>query len=341
MRIPLSERYCSIYSIETTLFSLNPYSLNSSLNAVNNPGPSSLNPYAKPFVQITLPSETPNFSILPNIKELYTLNPNAKPFRPKWNEINLCRGIITDRFVLNPMAIPFFPSTAYKSVVTAPVLSECSDTEKRSGIDFNNSDEIFMFSAPPSPLNLSSPISSELLNKTPHANVLNTPVQSELSVSESIQCFGFRNSKFSLLDPSPGARNFYTPKLSEISGAEKNHDNFEEVAELNSTPIILDLNTPDLSECSDTEDTNSTENSLYTVGNEPPDNAGKCLKEIRIKNVNRIVIGTLNINSLSTKFEELKMLISDSLDILVIQETKLDPSFPEDQFFIDGYKKPP
>ena len=66
-------------------------------------------------------------------------------------------------------------------------------------------------------------------------------------------------------------------------------------------------------------------------------NADQVLKEIRIKNINRIIIGTLNINSLSTKFEQLKLIIANYLNILVIGETKLDPSFPDEQFFIDGY----
>ena len=66
----------------------------------------------------------------------------------------------------------------------------------------------------------------------------------------------------------------------------------------------------------------------------------KILRELRIKNVNRVIIGTLNINSLPEKFEQLKLLIGNYLDILVIQETKLDSSFPKDQFLIEGYTKP-
>ena len=58
--------------------------------------------------------------------------------------------------------------------------------------------------------------------------------------------------------------------------------------------------------------------------------------EIRIKNSNRIIIGTLNRNPLSTKFEQLKRIIANYLDILVIGETKLGPSFPDEQFYIDG-----
>ena len=40
------------------------------------------------------------------------------------------------------------------------------------------------------------------------------------------------------------------------------------------------------------------------------------------------------------KFEQLKLIIGNYLDILVIQETKLDPSFSIEQFMISGYTKP-
>ena len=52
-----------------------------------------------------------------------------------------------------------------------------------------------------------------------------------------------------------------------------------------------------------------------------------------------IVIGTLNINSLPSKFEQLKLIICNYLDILVIQETKLHPRFSNEQFMITGYTK--
>ena len=71
-----------------------------------------------------------------------------------------------------------------------------------------------------------------------------------------------------------------------------------------------------------------------------PGDAISILRGIRIKNVNRVIIGTLNINSLSPKFEQLKLIIGNYLDVLVIQETKLDPSFPTAQFMINGYTKP-
>ena len=60
-------------------------------------------------------------------------------------------------------------------------------------------------------------------------------------------------------------------------------------------------------------------------------NAFDILKEIRVKNINKIVIGTLNINSLAPKFDQLSEIIGQHLDILTVQETKLDPSFPPQQ----------
>ena len=59
------------------------------------------------------------------------------------------------------------------------------------------------------------------------------------------------------------------------------------------------------------------------------------IKAIRTQNVN--VIGNLNINSLSSKFDDLKVLMTGMFDILVITETKLDNTFPVSQFHIDGF----
>ena len=70
------------------------------------------------------------------------------------------------------------------------------------------------------------------------------------------------------------------------------------------------------------------------------DSAYDVLREIRVKNVNKVVIGTLNINSLASKFDQLREVIGKNLDILTIQETKLDSSFPEQQFALDGYSDP-
>ena len=64
------------------------------------------------------------------------------------------------------------------------------------------------------------------------------------------------------------------------------------------------------------------------------------LKEVRIKNVNNIIIGTLNINSIAPKLDQLSEIIGKNIDILTVQETKLDSSFPSGQLVLTGYSEP-
>ena len=54
-----------------------------------------------------------------------------------------------------------------------------------------------------------------------------------------------------------------------------------------------------------------------------------------ISNVNKVIIGNININSLPNKFEQLKELVIKHIDVLVITETKLDDSFPTSQFLMN------
>ena len=64
------------------------------------------------------------------------------------------------------------------------------------------------------------------------------------------------------------------------------------------------------------------------------------LNELRLKNVNKLVIGHLNINSLPNKFDQLKSIIGKNIDISVITETKIDSGFPSSQFMIEGFSVP-
>ena len=64
------------------------------------------------------------------------------------------------------------------------------------------------------------------------------------------------------------------------------------------------------------------------------------LSNIRKNNLNRLAIGHLNINFLAEKFEVMKSLIKEKLDIFVLTETKIDESFPSNQFLIDGFSPP-
>ena len=70
------------------------------------------------------------------------------------------------------------------------------------------------------------------------------------------------------------------------------------------------------------------------------ENAFDLIKQNRLKNKNKVILAHLNINSIRNKFTCLKELVSDNIDVLVIQETKLDETFPERAFMIPGYKKP-
>ena len=62
------------------------------------------------------------------------------------------------------------------------------------------------------------------------------------------------------------------------------------------------------------------------------------LKEMRKSYVENIIVDQLNINSLRNKFFSVKELLSHNLDLLVINETKLDDSLANAKFQINGYK---
>ena len=66
----------------------------------------------------------------------------------------------------------------------------------------------------------------------------------------------------------------------------------------------------------------------------------KALKNICISNTNKLILGHLNINSLKNKFDLLSKQVKGSIDILMVSETKLNDSFPEGQFLIEGFHSP-
>ena len=63
------------------------------------------------------------------------------------------------------------------------------------------------------------------------------------------------------------------------------------------------------------------------------------MENLKLKNNHRLVIGNLNINSTSNKFDKSKLITQGKTDILVITETKTDSTFPLNQFAIQGYSK--
>ena len=76
------------------------------------------------------------------------------------------------------------------------------------------------------------------------------------------------------------------------------------------------------------------------VSEDAHESASHILKNLKIRNVNRLIIGQLNINSIKGKFDLLKESIKDYIDILIITETKIDESFTSNQFSMDGFKVP-
>ena len=67
------------------------------------------------------------------------------------------------------------------------------------------------------------------------------------------------------------------------------------------------------------------------------DDPFRILRNIKVRNINRLLVGHLNINSIRNKFEPLKHIIKGNMDIMVVTETKIDDSFPKQEFEIEGY----
>ena len=64
------------------------------------------------------------------------------------------------------------------------------------------------------------------------------------------------------------------------------------------------------------------------------------IHRLRMNNPSKILIGHLNFNSIRNKFEVFTTLLKGNLDIILLSETKIDDSFPTNQFLLDGYSTP-
>ena len=62
------------------------------------------------------------------------------------------------------------------------------------------------------------------------------------------------------------------------------------------------------------------------------------VQQRRLKNPKNVILGHLNINSLRSKIEAVEELMRNNIDISLFSETKLDETFPNQQFKISGYK---
>ena len=52
------------------------------------------------------------------------------------------------------------------------------------------------------------------------------------------------------------------------------------------------------------------------------------LNKIRCMNLNNVIIGLQNVNSMNSKFDDIKCIIPGNIDVMIFVETKLDDSFP-------------
>ena len=59
-----------------------------------------------------------------------------------------------------------------------------------------------------------------------------------------------------------------------------------------------------------------------------------------INNINGLISGQLNINSMRNKFEQRSTIVNSKIDILMISETKLDETFLATQFLLQGFCMP-
>ena len=64
------------------------------------------------------------------------------------------------------------------------------------------------------------------------------------------------------------------------------------------------------------------------------------LSNLKLKNVNRLVKGHLNIKFLAGKFDQLKLVIENKIDIQIITEIKVGSSFSGPQFMIEELSMP-
>ena len=81
-------------------------------------------------------------------------------------------------------------------------------------------------------------------------------------------------------------------------------------------------------------------NNTLEIQNNLHEDPKSTLSALRAKNIDRPIIACINIIFLENKFEILKSIIKDNVDILFVSETKLDNTFPLDQFAIEGYSAP-
>ena len=81
-------------------------------------------------------------------------------------------------------------------------------------------------------------------------------------------------------------------------------------------------------------------NKTSTLSGQPILNPQNILKNIRWKNLNRLILVHLNNDSIRNKFDLLVTIVNKNILVFLISETKIDSSFLTVQFHIERYTTP-
>ena len=153
--------------------------------------------------------------------------------------------------------------------------------------------------------------SQGILNKTPSAYDISTPMISETS---------------DVSFDTPISISTYSPGQTEI-----NYSNAVLKANVGMKPLNLSALT---------FHPLGVENSDTITDDQNISDPKSILSSLKEKNADRPVIGHLNINFIAPKFEPLVSLVKENIDLLMVSETKVDDSYPNGQFEIEGYSRP-
>ena len=236
------------------------------------------------------------------------LNPLAKLFVP-----------LAERpYLLNPYANCFIPNVPY--IITAKLPSDYDFTNEEESFDFDNTSGTNVLD------NLLE------LDCTSSAFFLDTPNE-----TQEVSDIDGNWSDFSPnLDSTPCVFDQNTPPMDDDQ-----YFSFEEAASFNNNPasnfsfemymllvfcIILSLFVM-----------------LYLFYNPESTNdisPQNLLQSLRLKNLEKIIFGHLNINSIRNKIGLLEDMVKERIDILLVSETKDDASFPIVQLQMNGYSVP-
>ena len=100
------------------------------------------------------------------------------------------------------------------------------------------------------------------------------------------------------------------------------------------------VDSPILNESPEWRDEPSTESLSFpvfvTCESEEQDLTTK-LKAFRVRNINRIIITHINLNSIRNKIDLLAEGVRENIDILMASEIKIDDTFPTSQLIISGF----